>query len=122
MRYVRVDIPVTKNHCLIAFFWKRKRDFRRATKGPGDACFFWYAHHYKYPIIGELHFVKGLIGSGMVAHELEHAALSYTKKNHTRKNEEYLCELVQVMTTNFWLAVRENKKLNSWIYRKDKKK
>ena len=119
MKYIRVDIPITEYYFMPAFIWKKKRYFKKATGSKGDACFFWGVHNQDYPLIGELHFVKGLIGVGMAAHELTHAALRFSAVMDKEENEEFLCETARVMTRRFWNAIRENKKSNKWIY-KDK--
>jgi hypothetical protein len=117
-KYIRFDVPVTKNRFLIVFVWKRKKDYRKMTLSGGDACCYSVNYFIKhYPLIGELHFVKGLIGAGMVAHEITHAALAFARTMGKKKDEEFLAETAQVMTSNFWLAVQKNKTLNNWIYK-----
>jgi hypothetical protein len=122
MKYKRVIIPITENKFLLVFFWKKLKDFRKATDNKdGDACYLNGYGGKNYPTSGELHFVKGRIGSGVVAHELMHATVDFCKKTKLGELEEYACEVIQVMTNGFWNTVFNNKKLKKWIYGKEKK-
>lgn len=119
MKYIMIKIPVTNYYFMFAFFWKRKKDFLRANRvsKKSDACYQNYIMK-NYPLLGEFHFVKGKIGAGMIAHEITHAAKGFARKMKKGKNEEYLCETAQVMTSNIWVAIKNNKQLNKWIYGK----
>ncbi len=122
-KYIRFDFPVDKNHYCVCHIWKCKRDFKKATESDGDACFCrvnFLDQRRRYPLLGEFHFVKGKIGSGMVAHEITHAARHYQRLMNKKKNEEFLCETAQIMTINLWNGVSNNKKANKWVYGKKK--
>ena len=109
-------IPITDNQFLVVIVWKHRRDYTKATGSKGDACFVGTTIKNRYPLIGEVHFIRGLIGSGIVAHELTHASRHFVRMHHMMKNEEYVCESIQVMTNGFWRLTRQNKRLNRWIY------
>lgn len=116
MKHIHFEVPITKSRFLIVFIWRRKGDFRKATDSKKDGCFLSDTYRNNM-IIGQLHFVKGLIGSGIVAHEILHAAKQHARMMGKKKNEEYLASTCQVMTSNFWCGVRRDKTLNRWIYK-----
>lgn len=125
MKYLKLIIPVTDYYFMLAFIWQRKKDWREAcgTKKSADACWMGCSpalYKGSYPLLGELHFVRGKIGAGMVAHEITHAALAFANRTDEGDNEEYLCETTQVMTINFWNAVTADKNAQRWIYGKGK--
>ena len=60
--------------------------------------------------IGSLHFVRGLIGGGKVAHELMHAMSHWCEiwgLDWQGKDEEGACYLMQDLTNGFWVNFYE---------------
>lgn len=119
MKYIRIDIPVGNYYYVPAFFWKKKKDFRKAIgcDKHTDACFMHLTLANKhYPLLGELHFVKGQFGAGIIAHEITHVAVCMINRMNVSDNEEFLCETVQLLTNTLLHNIAADKKLRKFLY------
>ena len=120
MKYAKAIVPLDDDRFMLVFIWKRKKDFLKANgvEKKSDACYQNCACK-DYPLQGEFHFVKGKVDVGMVAHEVVHASKAVARKSGKKRNEEYLCEAVQVITRNVWSAILGNETMGKWVNGKD---
>lgn len=93
------------NTNLFTFVWKDKQSMRRVVRNGAQKAqaSFWYLHN-----CGAIHIPADIIGGGLFAHELYHAARAYLAE----VEEEAAANEFEKYTRNFW----------SWFYERFERK
>jgi hypothetical protein len=114
-RYITFDIIIKDDYILPVFVWRNRKLFRTGTLGPKDACFFGIESTARHPLIGSVHFIRGEIGSGIVSHEMCHAAHHAVRIWKLKDREEERCAITQALVAGFWRAAYDIPEAKKWI-------